>query len=132
MPKAKVISQSELETIKALYRRVPTAEIARKLGRSRSAVCRAIERLGLDEQVSLKPSPKPEPPKDVDALSELYFIRDILRNELMAAEGVTVARVAAEYRNTILEIEKREANDGADNDPLADLADALISRASKV
>lgn len=49
----------------------------------------------------------------------------------MAAEGVTVARLAAEYRNTIIEIEKREANDGADNDPLTELADALISRASK-
>lgn len=130
-------TDAEIYTIKSLYKRVPTAEIARKLGRSYSGVRKVIESMKdeLGEPATKTATERPEEPlQGSGTLGKLHALESLLWDEIRASEGPTTARLASEYRATLLEIERREeaGTDSADeSDVLGKLADAFISRAGK-
>lgn len=129
----------ERDIIRDLYPQVGPSELARKLGRSRSAVTgwvRAMKDSGeIDPGASIKasipaaPGCPPEEGGRQDRLSRLRALREVLHRQLLEAGPGQVARIASEYRATMDEIERAEggADDGGD-DILDRLASALTAR----
>lgn len=128
----------ERDLIKNLYPQVGPTDIARKLGRSRSAVTgwiRAMKASGeIDPEASIKtsiPAPRDGLPADElrqDRLARLRALREVLHRQLLEAGPGQVARIAAEYRATMDEIERAEGAGEPDDDILERLAGALSAR----
>lgn len=131
MAKTKPFTDDEIEALRSLYGRMPLTDIARKLGRSYAGVKKIIKRYDLQPNVCATQGLelKAEPCAG-DALSELYFLADLLRRAMSETAGAALARVAREYRLTLLEIEKRENSSSAAINPLDELAAAFASRLS--
>lgn len=129
---------AELYMIKGLYGKVPNAEIARRLGRTRNGVCNAIDRMRKSGELYADKPERPPTKAPIDGaagtLGKLHVLESMLMEEMKVSEGPTLARLASEYRTTLLEIERREeaGPDGAgESDVLGKLADAFLSRAGK-
>lgn len=121
------------------YPALGPAEIARKLGRSKSGVCKLISQLKETGEIATTEStrrPTEPPPAETsdadgpqDTLGRLRRLRSLLEVRLHEAEVPQVARIASEYRAVVDEIDRLEARDGGDRgDALDDLARALAGK----
>lgn len=121
------------------YPALGPAEIARKLGRSKSGVCSLIAQLKRAGEISAAESAdrrSQEPPpaeldegEGQDTIGRLRRLRALLERQMYDAGPAQVARIAAEYRAVVDEIDKREnRGDGGDDDVLGRLADALAGK----
>lgn len=124
------------------YPALGPAAIAKKLGRSRSGICKLIAELketGAIEsteasRIAAPAAPPASPPRDAedgrqDTLGRLRWVRALLERQLYDAEPTTAARLAKEYRDTVSAIEKLEKEGGGDgNDIIGQFADVLAQR----
>lgn len=62
-----------------------------------------------------------------DTLGRLRWVRDLLEAQLRDAVPAQAPRLAKEYRETLGEIDRLEAKEAGDDDPIDKLADALSS-----
>lgn len=131
MGKADRFSDMELEYIRAVYPQVGPTEIARKLGRSKSAVKARIKQMGLGGAQACNVDPEPRPNEGSegagqDTLGRLLELRGILRRQLADAPPNAVAAICREYRATMAEIERLERTDAAEDDnPFAAIAASI-------
>lgn len=129
----------ERQFIKSAYPRLGTAEIAKKLGRSRSGVSKLVKEMKESGEIPSAKSmerstgrvtagPPPDAPDGTqDTAGQLRWVRDILERSLWDAEPPQAARLAKEYRETVMAIEGMEG--GSDGDSaLAAAIDKLNSR----
>jgi DNA-binding transcriptional regulator LsrR (DeoR family) len=124
------------------YPALGPAAIAKKLGRSRSGICKLIAELketGAIEsteasRIAAPAAPPASPPHDAedgrqDTLGRLRWVRSLLERQLYDAAPTTAARLAKEYRDTIDAIDKLEREGGEDgNDIIGQLADSIARR----
>lgn len=124
MGKADRFTDTELEYIKAVYPQLGPTEISRRLGRSLSAVKARIKQLGL-KSTDIEPFEVKviDPQNTYERLIEL---RDVLRKRMTSAPPNCIAGICKEYRATLVEIEKIENSNHADDEnPLAQIAKAI-------
>lgn len=131
----------EREFVRNAYPALGPAVIAKKLGRSKSGVCKLIKEMkesGLIEstdsaQESGQDGMPCAPPRDLedgtqDTLGRLRWSRSILERQLYDAEPSQAARLAKEYRDTVTAIQKLEQAEGGENDLIGQFADALAAK----
>lgn len=129
----------ERQFIKSAYPRLGTAEIAKKLGRSRSGVSKLVKEMKESGEIPSAKSmerstgrvtagPPPDAPDGTqDTAGQLRWVRDILERSLWDAEPPQAARLAKEYREAVMAIEGMEG--GSDGDgALAAAINKLNSR----
>lgn len=134
-------SAKEREFVKNAYPALGPAAIAKKLGRSRSGVCKLIKELkecGAIKSTEATRERAPAmaesaPPRDSeegkqDTLGRLRWVRSLLERQLYDAEPGSAARLAKEYRDTIEAIDRLERDGGAENDLIGQFADALAAK----
>ena len=102
------ITDEEREFVRAAFPQLGVTEIARKLGRSRTAVNEIVRRERLRETV--RDEGGGEPPGG--AVVRLEELRDALREAMLKAPTAQIAGIAREYRATIEAIERMEGGDG--------------------
>ena len=99
-------------------------EIADACGIAPSTVNRRLKALRLEGATVAQPPGKPvsrnaaEPTGEDGRMGRLYELRDILYGALLEASPGNLARIAAEYRDVLDEIdraERQECGDGADD-----------------
>ncbi len=141
--RGKAWTTREREFVRNAYPALGPAAIAKKLGRSRSGVCKLIAEMkeaGVIESTdaphdsALKAVPE-APPHDTndgeqDTLGRLRWVRSILERQLYDAEPTTAARLAKEYRDTVEAIDRLEKAGGGENDLIGQFADALAAKLS--
>lgn len=110
----------ERQFIKSAYQRFGTVEIAKKLGRSRSGVSKLVKEMKESGEIPSARSMERStgrvtagPPSDApdgtqDTAGQLRWVRDILERNLWDAEPPQAARLAKEYRETVMAIEGME------------------------
>lgn len=103
------ITDEEREFVRAAFPQLGVTEIARKLGRSRTAVNEIVRRERLRETV--RDEGGGEPPGG-GAVVRLEELRDALREAMLKAPTAQIAGIAREYRATIEAIERMEGGDG--------------------
>lgn len=134
-------SAKEREFVKNAYPALGPAAIAKKLGRSRSGVCKLIKELkecGAIKSTEATRERAPAmaesaPPRDSedgkqDTLGRLRWVRSLLEKQLYDAEPASAARLAKEYRDTIEAIDRLEKDGGGENDIIGQFADVLAQR----
>lgn len=131
---SKPFDADELAYIEAAYPQVGAEEIARRLGRSRRGVENKIKQLGLTARrapAREDPAPLPADPAPDGRLSDLLELKAILRATLAGdIAPKDIAKVSAEYRAVLAEIEQLEGGDGG-NSALGDQGiDGLIGLVS--
>ena len=129
MGKADRMTECELEYIRAVYPKVGPTEIARRLGRSRSAVKSRIRQMGLrkpdDRQPVVTSASESESPDTYDRLVEL---RNYLKNSLVDAPSNCIASLSKEYRAVLHDIEALGKEEKAEEpNPLEQIAKAIIN-----
>lgn len=125
-------TQRELEYIRANWQSKPAREIASELGRSERGIYKKIRDMHLREQAPAgapppmqsgpgdgapmrsqgpagTPAPHRVPASDRERLAGL---RDLIWAALEGASPADVARLAPEYRKTICEMERMDAEEG--------------------
>ena len=138
-----LFSAEDRAFVKNAYPALGPAAIAKKLGRSKSGVCKVIKEMKeageLPSDVRARESTKRSTPdggngpafeaagEPQDALSRLKWVRDLLERQLRDSEPTSAARLAKEYRDTVEAIARMEAEDGGGDDVVGDFA-ALIAR----
>ena len=113
--------------------------MARKLGRSKSGVCKLIREMkksgeiveaGSTERATEEPPPGTldEGSGTQDTLGRLRRLRDHLERQLYDAQPAQVRGISAEYRATLEAIDRLENTEGGDDgdDVLDRLAGALL------
>lgn len=134
MGKADRFKESEIEYIRAVYSEVGPTEVARVLGRSKSAVKARAKSMGISfgrDGKKILQAPKPEQAGGAinerqDTLARLYELRAVLRTNMAQAPPNAVAALSREYRACLEDIEKLEsANDERGSDALAAIAAAV-------
>ena len=139
-PRQKAFSAKEREFVANAYPALGPAAIAKKLGRSRSGVCKLIKELKERGEIESTNAPRNDAPVDFsqapphdapdgrqDTLGRLKWVRSLIERQLWEAEGASAARLAKEYRDTLEAIERMEG-DGGDGDALGAFADAIAKR----
>lgn len=138
-----LFSAEDRAFVKNAYPALGPAAIAKKLGRSKSGVCKVIKEMKeageLPSDVRARESTKRSTPdggngpafeasgEPQDTLSRLKWVRDLLERQLRDSEPTSAARLAKEYRDTVEAIARMEAEDGGGDDVVGDFA-ALIAR----
>ncbi len=131
----------EREFVRNAYPALGPAAIAKKLGRSRSGVCKLIKEMkeaGLIESTEATHDAATKdmpcaPPGDSedgaqDTLGRLRWVRSILERQLYDAEPSQAARLAKEYRDTVQAIASIEQEGVGENDLIGQFADALAAK----
>lgn len=130
MGKADRMTEEELEYIRAVYPKLGPSEIARRLGRSLSAVKSRIKQMGLKKSESpfavVSVKQKGESQSTYERLLEL---REILKDQLVDAPSNCIASLSKEYRAVLKDIEAFEQNDQSkgQEDPLERIAKAIAN-----
>lgn len=143
MPRGTPFSAEDRAFVRDAYPKLGPAQIARKLGRSRSGVYGLIEAMkqtgelpseeggDLSVQVSMQEGEYGHPfeadGEPQDTLGRLKWVRDLLERQLRDSEPTSAARLAKEYRDTVEAIGRMEAADGDGEDVVGDFA-ALIAQ----
>ncbi len=132
MGKADRMTEEELEYIRAVYPKLGPSEIARRLGRSLSAVKSRIKQMGLKKTespftvVSIKQ--KDESQNTYDRLIEL---RGVLQNQLadINTPSNCIASLSKEYRAVLKDIEafEQDSQKKDQDDPLERIARAIAN-----
>ena len=112
------------------------------MNRSKSGVCKLIAEMKASGEIapggSTRDATVSAPPPDEgggqDTLGRLRWVRDLLETQLRDAVPAQASRLAKEYRVTLGEIDRLEAREAGDDDPIDKLAGALSSvmRGAKV
>lgn len=123
------------------YPALGPAAIAKKLGRSRSGVCKLIADLKVAgaiksteaPQQAAPGTPPATPPGDgeggrQDTLGRLRWVRGLLERQLYDAQPTTAARLAKEYRDTVEAIERLEQAGGGEDDIIGQFADIIARK----
>lgn len=119
---SKPFSEDEIEYIRLKHGVLSSAEIAEKLDRSQRGVNNKIKELGLSDanlaSCARVKEGLPEPPGIVPGgrLEALFELRDMIRAEVILAEGQTKAKLSQEYREILSEIDALENPVGGDQD----------------
>lgn len=118
------VTEMEREYIRSKFPQLSVAQIAKNLGRSRSAVNKVVKTEALRSAPVREECPEPaekdgEPPDTVSRLKEL---RDLLRDALRVAQPRETAALAREYRATCEAIDRME---GDTDDPKAIAIDEI-------
>ena len=124
------MSAVERRFIKDKYGVLSIREIAEKLGKSKSAVGREVKALRAKGEIAPEQRPPKAPvAKDIDRMpyERLLELADTLRALLANSDERNSARLAAEYRATLMEIQKIDAQSdgGGKGEALAILLDSL-------
>lgn len=128
MGKSDRMTDEELEYIRAVYPDLGPSEIARRLGRSLSAVKARIKQMGLTKEEGhsfkvLRVDKSKEPQDTYDRLVEL---RGILRRQLVDAPPSCIAALSKEYRAVLQDIDSFEKGDSqSQSNPLEQIAKAI-------
>lgn len=130
MGKADRMTEEELEYIRAVYPKLGPSEIARRLGRSLSAVKSRIKQMGLKKSespfvvVSVKQREESQ-----NTYERLLELREILQDQLVDAPSNCIASLSKEYRAVLKDIEAFEQNDQSkeQEDPLEQIAKAIAN-----
>ncbi|MCI6968387.1 MAG: hypothetical protein SO385_07260 [Collinsella sp.] len=128
----------ERQFVRNAYPALGPAAIAKKLGRSRSGVCKLISQMKESGEIARERSTAEStgqgasaPPADApdgtqDTLGRLRWVRGLLERHLYDAEPSQAARLAAEYRSVVDEIGRLERQEGGgDDDAVRRIAAAL-------
>lgn len=131
----------EREFVKSVYPGMGPAEIAGKLGRSKSGVCKLIKQMKDDGEIR---APKPtkrstecyaggfgDAGGPQDTIGRLRSLRSLLERSLHDADPGKVARIAAEYRAVIDEIARIEGQEAGCDDGFDALAEGFRAIARK-
>lgn len=131
----------EREFVRNAYPALGPAAIAKKLGRSRSGVCKLIKEMkeagAIQSTEATRDAPQAAapaaPPADSadgaqDTLGRLRWVRGLLERQLYDAEPSQAARLAKEYRDTITAIDRLENTGEGENDAIGIFAKALADR----
>ena len=129
------MSDSDREFVRAAWPGVSATKIAARIGFSKTAVIAYLKREGLWE---LRDEPGNDAPATLgpedgrqDTLGRLLELRDALKLALVGADAKTIPSVAREYRATIAEIDRMQAEErGEDADPFAELLHVVTSKLS--
>lgn len=125
MGKADRFTDTEIEYIRAVYPELGPTEIARRLGRSLSAVKARIKQLGLVKEKRREIQRTTEPQ---DTRERLIELRDMLRTQLVDAPPNSIASICKEYRAVLKEIETIDAAcESEDKNPLAIIAESIAN-----
>ena len=122
----------EREFVRNAYPALGPAAIAKKLGRSRSGVCKLIKEL--KECGAIKSTDAAHaPPRDFedgrqDTLGRLRWVRSLLERQLYDAEPTAAARLAKEYRDTLEAIDRLEQDGGGGDDLIGQFAGAIAAK----
>lgn len=124
------MTDSDKEFVRAAWPGVSAGKIAARIGFSKTAVIGYLKREGLwerrEELENVEPSTSGPEDGRQDTLGRLRELRDALKCSLVGADAKTIPSVAREYRATVEEIGRLEAEErGEEDDPLADLARAF-------
>lgn len=138
-PKTGRFTAREREIVRNAYPGLGPAALARKLGRSKSGVCKLIREMkesgeiveaGSTERATEEPPPGTldEGSGTQDTLGRLRRLRDHLERQLYDAQPAQVRGISAEYRATLEAIDRLENTEGGDDgdDVLDRLAGALL------
>lgn len=136
---SKPFSDEEIEYIKLKYGVLSSAEIAEKLDRSQRGVNNKIKELGLSDarlaSCARVKGASIEPPgiEECGRLGALVELRDMIRAEVILAEGQTKAKLSQEYREILAEIDALENPVGGDqeDDEFGDILCTIGLRTSK-
>lgn len=98
-------------------------------------MCKLIAEMKASGEIAAKKSTEgttvtpPPPDRDggQDTLGKLRWVRGLLERQLYDAPPAQASRLAKEYRDTINEIDRLEAREAGEDDPIDKLADALSS-----
>lgn len=131
----------EREFVRNAYPALGPAAIAKKLGRSRSGVCKLIKEMkesgAIRSTEATRDAPQAAtpaaPPADStdgaqDTLGRLRWVRGLLERQLYDAEPSQAARLAKEYRDTITAIDRLENTGEGESDAIGIFAQALADR----
>lgn len=131
----------EREFIKSVYPGMGPAEIARKLGRSKSGVCKLIKQMKGDGEIAAPKSTKRStdgPPEGFgdsdgpqDTIGRLRSLRSLLERSMRDADPGKVARISAEYRAVIDDIARIEGQGAGCDDGFDALAESFRAIARK-
>lgn len=130
MGKADRMTEEELEYIRAVYPEIGPSEIARRLGRSLSAVKARIKQMGLKKPEKpftvLKIEPKGKDPQGT--YERLVELRGILQAQLVESPPNCIAALSKEYRAVLHDIDafEKDGSEASDN-PLEQLARKLAN-----
>lgn len=140
--KGKGFSREEREFVKTWYPKYGPRILAEKMGRSKSGVCSLIARMKVSGELAQEGC-APRAASDIgtdrydeadggqDTMGRLVRLRAILERTLLDAEPGQVARLSAEYRACIDEIDRLKKQDGGDGpDVLDQLAASIVRRAT--
>ena len=129
-PKTGRFTAREREIVRNAYPGLGPAALARKLGRSKSGVCKLIVEADSTERATEEPPPGTldEGSGTQDTLGRLRRLRDHLERQLYDAQPAQVRGISAEYRATLEAIDRIENTEGGDDgdDVLDRLAGALL------
>lgn len=138
-PKAGRFTAREREVVRNAYPGLGPAALARKLGRSKSGVCKLIREMKESGEIAgedstertteaASPCTFDEGSGGQDTLGRLRRLRDHLERQLYDAAPAQVRGLSAEYRATLEAIDRLEsAEGGGDGDDVLDrLAGALL------
>lgn len=128
-------TKKELRYIEEHYSQMTAAEIAEKLGRSRSGIKKKIREMGLTKSASCARVVSPEAIESAeddgnenDRLSALTTLSNILRNAIAEANPSQLPKLSAEYREVLAEIDA--LNGGGGGDSVSELLDLAQLRTS--
>lgn len=130
MGKADRMTEEELEYIRAVYPKLGPSEIARRLGRSLSAVKSRIKQMGLKKTespftvISVKPNKETQ-----NTYERLLELREILQAQLIDAPSNCIASLSKEYRAVLKDIEafEQDSQKKDQDDPLERIAKAIAN-----
>lgn len=140
-PKTGRFTAREREVVRNAYPGLGPAALARKLGRSKSGVCKLIREMkesgeiagwGSTERATAAPPPctAGEGPGGQDTLGRLRRLRDHLERQLYDAAPAQVRGISSEYRATLEAIDRLENAEGGGDDVLDKLAASIVRRAT--
>ena len=129
MGKADRMTECELDYIKAVYPQIGPTEIARRLGRSLSAVKSRIRQMGLSKVRDAKTTnPQSAPAASANPRERLLELRDLLRESLLDAPPNCIASLSKEYRAVLHDLEESERKEETEElNPLEQIAKAIVN-----
>lgn len=123
MGKADKFTAMELDYISAVYPAIGPTEIARKLGRSKSAVKARIAQMGLRDRPADDGEPPAAPETTLDRLRET---RTIVRQAMAQAPPAAIAGLSKEYRALCEDIDRLEAEGAGETDAIDEIVSAAL------
>lgn len=131
---SKPFTVAEIEYIKNNFPRMSALEIAEQLGRTKRGVNAKISALGLrdaDGERCARASFPAEQPREGSRIDALKELRDMQRSALAACSAASMAKLSAEYRETLSQIEAIENPDTSNGgDELGELLGLVALRTS--